>query len=72
MSEEIYVVVADNHSRHLDTRVEYVGTDANEALRVCEENRGHTRKGKLHAFVQVWQDEEQQYVTRTNIRSSLE
>ena len=69
MSEEIYVVVADNHPRHLDTRVEYVGTDADEALRICEENTDYTGKGKLHAFVQVWEGGEEQYVTRTTIRS---
>jgi len=68
VSEEIYVVVAENHPRHLDTRVEYVGTDADEALRVCEENNEHTSRGKVDAFVQVWQDGEEQYVTRTTIR----
>lgn len=70
MSEEIYVVVAEDVPHCLDSRVKYVGTDADEALRVCEENMDYSGERKHDAFVQVWEEEEHQYTTRTNIRSS--
>jgi len=56
---EIYVVrnIVGVHKQ----KVEYVGTDAEKAQKVCDENRG---KRQHPCFIQVWEDEEQQYVTR--------
>lgn len=55
---EIYVVY--NNVSMYEQRVEYVGTSKEKAQEVCDDHQD-----KRHpCFIQVWDDGEQQYVTR--------
>ena len=55
---EIYVV--RNNIGINRKKIEYVGTDAEEAQEVCDANQSK----QSPCFIQVWEGEEQQYVTR--------
>lgn len=55
---EIYVV--SNVIGPLEDQNEYVGTSKEKAQKVCDANQSREHP----CFIQVWEDGEQQYVTR--------
>lgn len=57
--ERIYVV--SNVIGSLEEQNEYVGTSKETAQEICDANQSREQP----CFIQVWEDGEQQYVTRT-------
>ena len=55
---EIYVV--KNYWETLESEIVYVGSDPDEAQQLCD----HHQCEQEPCLIQVWEDGEQQYVTR--------
>lgn len=58
-----YVVTKDTDGLNRIKTI-YAGQDADEAKRVADGGRETDNTPKLETFIEVWEDGEQQYVTR--------